>query len=132
VGDGVSYEKGYVWGIMLAPNAIRVTSAFNMLSDKISMVVDAVKGVPRGRHPYSIPVTFNRFDCGALTQLTRATAWQGEKDMKFELENFGLASELKRLSVVVFIDPRPGRSARGRNGLYDDILKALEWKGQVR
>jgi hypothetical protein len=132
LGDGMTMEKAYVRGFMLKAQAYKVTYAFNMMSDKIAMVVDAAEDVQFANIEYSIPVTFQRFDCGALTRLTRAWAWQGERDLEFQLEEFGLEDEMERLSMVVFIDTRPGRHARGKNGLYADIMKALEHDGEVR
>jgi hypothetical protein len=134
LGDGMTMEKAYVTGFMLKAHAERVTYAFNMMSDKLAVVVDVARDVQFSDIEYSIPVTFKRFDCGALTRLTRAWTWQGERDMERELElaDLGLEDEMERLSMVLFLDTRAGRRAKKKNGLYADIMKALEHDGEVR
>ena len=146
IGDGMRYEKAYVWGFMLKEDAGRIAHAFNMLSDKIAMVVTAVEGDPP---VYSIPVTFNRFTVSSssnhrstntkhqtdqhLIRLTRITSIIGEGDVRQNLEELGIKKrEMSRVTVVVFMDPKPGRRAKGHNGLYADIFAALGHKGMVR
>jgi hypothetical protein len=126
--DGVVYEKAYLWGLMLCDHARKVADAFNMLSNKIAMVVDVVDEVTLlNEHAYSIPVTFTRFNSGVLSRFTRAYAWQSRESHVLDVEEHGLAaSEADRLSHIVFIDPSPGRKARSKQGLYVDVMKALE------
>lgn len=124
--NGVQLEKAYVNGVMLKQDAGRIAHTFNMLSDKIAIVVDVVDCVTSAR-PYSIPVTFMRFKSGALTRLTRNTAWIPKQD-SLEGRNHldGMKnSEGRRLSEMIFIDTKPGRGAAGRNGLHHDIIRAL-------
>lgn len=84
--------------------------------------------------PYSIPVTFKRFKNGALTRITRNTAWQGRNDrFNGDIQSLDVKqSEADRLSEIIFVDTKPGRRATGRDGLYADILTALSHHGRVR
>jgi hypothetical protein len=123
--DGIKYEKAYLLGLMLHDRAQKVTSAFNMLSNKIAMVVDTVTEVDDA-NAYFIPVTFIRFKSGALSRQTQTYAWQGNYCHEFDLECQGIdPSEEDRLSNVVFIDPSPGRKACSKKGLYADVVRAL-------
>jgi hypothetical protein len=122
--DGTKYEKAYLAGFMLRDRALKVVDTFNM-SDKVAFVVDETDDAHSG---YMIPVTFTRFDSGKLlchTSVCKRDAC-GQMEFEIETETDLDKSEIDRLSSVVFIDPKPGRLALGTDGLYADVIKALE------
>ena len=99
-----------------------------MLSNKIAIVVDVVAKVKLAEeYAYSIPVTFTRYKSGVLSRSTRAYAWQSRESHEFDVKEQGIdVLEAARVSHVVFIDPCPGRKARSKQGLFPDVMRALQ------
>lgn len=127
--DGTEYEKAYLHGLMLHNDAKTVVDTFNMLSNKIAMVVNAVDTWQEDE--YSIPVTFTRFKSGILSRKTRAWAWETLEMHEFDVKCQNIiTSDMSDISHIVFIDPCPGRKARSKKGLYPDVLQALKYQSK--
>ena len=97
-----------------------------MLSDKIAFIVGTIDD---NNSAYMIPVTFTRFNSGKLLRYSQISAFHSTGYQVFDLDCFEIdEDETDRLAHVVFIDPKPGRKARRKHGLYADVMTALEYK----
>jgi len=123
--NGTKYEKAWLDGVMLRDHALKVVNAVNK-SGTMAFVVDILDN--DCANAYRIPVEFTKFDHGAETTTTHVQTWKSFDQFEFEVEmDYELdLSEIERMSNVLFIDVKPGRKARGKKGLYDVIMKALE------
>jgi len=129
-------ERAYVTGFMKDAQAKEFVSLLNTYSDKVAYIarIDSSKAFEESFYKNasatpSIPVTVQgssptKTTITKLEPFTHVITVFPEKIMDFERKQIHL-NKAEHAAYVICFDPKYGRKAASKNGLYGDILKAL-------
>lgn len=119
-------ERAYVKGFMQVEKVEAFVKNLNLWSDKVAFysLPIAEAGSQNGAFWSSIPVTKDYQAETGWVGFTSMPLYQTEDMMKIERGQAGLPPRFPAIVVTVF-DPKWGRAAWSKNGLFRDVLEAL-------
>jgi hypothetical protein len=125
-------ERAQVEGIMKTPMAFKFISMFNEKYDKIAFIrhidysKDFLKKIEKGERVSTIPITIS----GSASTKDGIKELRYDSSIPISLPYEYLSEDFKKISEdvsqVIIIDPKYGRPASSKNGIYHDILSVLK------
>lgn len=119
--DGQQDERSYVDGFMKTNRVRKFCENVNMETDKIAFVLQ-----PCPRDMYSHITVTRHGKLGNRKSETRTFLYNKQSTLAFLRRDAGVDPNDNTIVFVCCIDPRWERVAYGRNGLFGDVVRALQ------